>query len=517
MALTPRLEIRQSQSLTLTPQLMLSIKLLQLSHLELASFVAEELERNPLLEREETGLDAPVTGRNDAEKLAQPAELSENDLRAPAVEDGAQLASAIEIADSMDTDVSNVFPEQVGQDSIRQSTHLRSQNPMSGAAMSSSGIGETPDIEQYVPALVTLSAHLAEQVGFLISEPGERLIARNLIDNLDEAGYLATDCQSIADQIGSTSSLVEEVLLRIQGCEPVGVFARNLGECLMLQLREKNRLDPLMERLLENLDLMAAHDFAALKRVVGASADDLGDMLKEIRQLDPRPGRAFGGAPVQPVIADVFVREGPDGGWALELNSDILPRILVNRTYYSFVSKRARQPGEKAFLVDCLQSANWLTKSLDQRAQTILKAATEIVRQQDGFFVHGISRLKPMTLKMVADAIQMHESTISRVTSNKYMATPRGLFEMKYFFTTALGSTSGAAEHSAESVRHLISLMIDAESPTAILSDDFIAKILCEKHGVEVARRTVAKYREGMHIPSSVIRRRQKRTLATSD
>ncbi|VAW16811.1 RNA polymerase sigma-54 factor RpoN [hydrothermal vent metagenome] len=519
MALTPRLEIRQSQSLTLTPQLMLSIKLLQFSHLELDAFVEKELERNPLLERVEENQDGAVSS---IEENAN--NYTGNDMRAtqdalleaPARQlDAGALPSASQIAQSMDTEVSNLFPEQVGQDSVGQSTHLRSESPMSSGAMFRDG--DAPDIDQYVPALITLGEHLSKQVGFLITDPGERLIARNLINNLDEAGYLATDCASIATQLGSSSELVEQVLLRIQGCEPVGVFARDLGECLMLQLREKNRMDPLMEKLLENLDLLAAHDFDALKRVVGASSDDLSEMLDEIRQLDPRPGRAFGGAPVQPVIADVLVRKGHDGGWALELNSEVLPRVLVNRSYFSFVSKHARNKKEKAFLVDCLQNANWLTKSLDQRAQTILKTATEIVRQQDGFFVHGVSSLKPMTLKMVADAIQMHESTISRVTSNKYMATPRGLFEMKYFFTTALGSTSGQEDHSAESVRYLIKLMIDEESPGAILSDDAIARILRQRHAIDVARRTVAKYREGLHIPSSVIRRRQKRTMAKTD
>jgi len=512
MALTPpRLEIRQSQSLTLTPQLVQSIKLLQLSHLELTAFVQKELERNPLLEREETVSDQPAAEPAGAENPPANSETGEQDQQSETGQTSPQLQSATQIADSMDTDVSNVFPEQVGQDSIYQSTHLGSNYLMPGGG--GSGSGDNPDIDQYVAAQVTLSGHLAEQIGHLITEAGERLIARNLIDNLDEAGYLAADCQSIASQLGSTVELVEDVLLRVQGCEPVGVFARNLSECLMLQLREKDRLDPLMARLLENLDLMAAHDFDALLRVVGASADDLRDMLEEIRRLDPRPGRAFGGAPVQPIVADVLLREGPDGGWVLELNSEVLPRVLVNRSYFSSVSKRARGKEEKAFLVDCLHSANWLTKSLDQRAQTILKAATEIVRQQDGFFVHGVSHLKPMTLKMVADAIQMHESTISRVTSNKYMATPRGLFEMKYFFTTALGSTTGENEHSAESVRHLIKQMIDAESPKAILSDDIIATKLRQHNGVDVARRTVAKYREGLHIPSSVIRRRQKKSL----
>jgi RNA polymerase sigma-54 factor len=300
----------------------------------------------------------------------------------------------------------------------------------------------------------------------------------------------------------------------LQTCDPVGVFARDVKECLSLQLRERDRLDPLMQRLLDNLDLLAAHDMPGLSRAVGADREDLLDMLAELKRLDPKPGRAFEHGPVEAVVPDVFVRAAPGGGWAVELNSDVLPRVLVNRAYYATVTKHTRDAAEKAFLADCLQTANWLTKSLDQRAQTILKVATEIVKQQDGFLVHGVTHLRPMTLKTVADAIEMHESTVSRVTSNKYVATPRGLFELKYFFTTALGSATGGEDHSAEAVRHRIRQLVEAESPTAILSDDTIAELLHKEQGIEVARRTVAKYREGMNIPSSVVRRRQKRALA---
>lgn len=234
-------------------------------------------------------------------------------------------------------------------------------------------------------------------------------------------------------------------------------------------------------------------------------------MLAEIRELDPRPGRAFDFSPVQSVVPDVFVKRGNDGGWQVELNSEVLPRVLVNRVYYASISKKTRDAEEKTFLVDCLNTANWLTKSLDQRAQTILKVATEIVKQQDGFLRQGISHLRPMTLKAVATEIEMHESTVSRVTANKYIATPRGLFEMKYFFTTALNSSSGGDDHSAEAVRHRIRQLIEAEKPEAILSDDTIAEMLKSEQGIDVARRTVAKYREGMGIASSVIRRRQKK------
>jgi len=304
------------------------------------------------------------------------------------------------------------------------------------------------------------------------------------------------------------------VLHKVQGCEPVGLFARDVRECLALQLRERDRLDPMMARLLDHLNLIAEHDMAGLARAVGCDREDLLDMLGELRQLDPKPGRAFERGPVEAVVPDVFVRPAPLGGWQVELNSEVLPRVLVNRQYYASVTKKTRDATEKTFLTDCLATANWLAKSLDQRAQTILKVAAEIVKQQDGFLVHGITHLRPMTLKTVADAIEMHESTVSRVTSNKYMMTPRGLFEMKYFFTTALGSSTGEGDHSAEAVRHRIKQIIDAETPADILSDDTIAEMLQKERGIEVARRTVAKYREGMNIPSSVIRRRQKRALA---
>ena len=304
------------------------------------------------------------------------------------------------------------------------------------------------------------------------------------------------------------------MLYKLQSLDPHRhLRPRPCDECLALQLKERDRLDPMMQRLLDNLDLIASHDLVALGRAVGADRDDLLDMLAELRALDPRPGRAFEQRARRSHRARRLRASKARGGWRIELNSDILPRVLVNRTYYASVSSKARGAAEKSFLVDCLQTANWLTKSLDQRAQTILKVATEIVRQQDEFLHRGIAFLKPMTLKLVADAIDMHESTVSRVTSNKYMATPRGLFEMKYFFTTALASSTGAADHSAESVRHRIRQLIEAEPAAEILSDDTIAEMLQKEQGIEVARRTVAKYREAMNIPSSVIRRRQKRAL----
>jgi len=307
------------------------------------------------------------------------------------------------------------------------------------------------------------------------------------------------------------ASEVEAVLRILQTFDPPGVCARNLTECLTIQLKELDRFDPLMQALVANLDLLAKRDLPALRRICGVDDEDLTEMIAEIRALNPKPGFKFGSALVQPVVPDVFVRQGPDGGYIVELNSETLPRVLVNQLYYAEVSKTAKNEGEKSYLADCMQTATWLMRALDQRAKTILKVSTEIVRQQDGFFARGVQHLKPLNLKTVADAISMHESTVSRVTANKYMATSRGIFELKYFFTSAIAAADGGEAHSAEAVRHRIKQLIDAETAEGVLSDDTIVEKLREA-GIDIARRTVAKYREALRIPSSVQRRREKQT-----
>ena len=498
MALSPRLEFRQAQSLTLTPQLMQSIRLLQLSHLELNDFVDAELLANPLLERAE--------GLEPGEP--EPAESAESEAAAglsayeDTVERGERIQDAESIAEGYDTAIENVFPDQ-------ERLNPQSRLDRDGAAAGS----DAPDLDQFVAARPLLSEHLENQANMLLRTPADRLIARHLIDGLNEAGYLTIDLDALAEQLGAETADIEAVLLALQGCDPIGVFARSVPECLAIQLRERDRLDPMMGRLLEHIELLASHDLVGLMRLVGCDREDLTDMLAELRQLDPKPGLAFDSGPVEAVVPDVFVRRGLDGAWQIELNNETLPRVLVNRVYYAKVTRQTRDPAEKAFLSECLATANWLTKSLDQRAQTILKVAAEIVRQQDGFLTYGIAHLRPMTLKMVAEAIAMHESTVSRVTANKYLATPRGLFEMKYFFTTAIAASDGGSEHSAEAVRHRIRQLIEAETADAVLSDDTIAEMLKREQGIELARRTVAKYREGMNIASSVMRRRQKKNL----
>jgi RNA polymerase sigma-54 factor len=345
----------------------------------------------------------------------------------------------------------------------------------------------------------------------VLRDPIDRMIATALIDALDDSGYLATPLEEVAERLGAPLERVEAVLIELQGLEPTGVFARGLAECLALQLIERDRYDPAMRALIANLPALARRDFGALRRACGVDDDDIADMIAEIRRLDPKPGRAFGAGVEPPAIPDVFVTATPDNSWRVELNSEALPRVLVNETYAAKIKRSAAREDDRQFVSSSLQTANWLTKSLEQRARTILNVASEIVRRQDGFFIGGVAALRPLNLKTVADAIGVHESTVSRATSNKFIHTPRGLFEMKYFFTTPIASLMNGADqaHSAESVRFKIKQMIDAEDPADVLSDDVIVARL-RQADIVVARRTVAKYRDSLRIPSSVERRRAK-------
>jgi RNA polymerase sigma-54 factor len=525
MAITTKLELRQSHSLVMTPQLQQAIKLLQLSNMELAAFVDAELERNPLLEREEADEpngalngEAPELGVSpfkDGERAAGDGgdglpELAAGeapDSRADADDDWLDLqADRGGKEPDLDTEPQDAFPEADGFGPAG----LKDQSwSGSGAGAGPEG-DEAPNLEAYVAEQRTLKDHLSEQLALAFADPPRRLIGQHLIDMTDEAGYLQGDLAGLAERLGAPLELVEETLSVMQGFEPCGVLARNLRECLTLQLKELDRCDPVMAKLIDNLDLLAAHDLAQLKRLCGVSDDDLADMICEVRRLNPKPGLKYGSSPTQPIVPDVFVRPLPDGSWHVELNSDTLPRVLVNQAYYARVTKTAMRKEDKSYLVDCLQTANWLVKSLDQRARTILKVAQEIVRQQDGFLTYGVRHLRPLNLKTVADAISMHESTVSRVTANKYMATNRGLFELKYFFTSAIPAAGDGDAHSSEAVRHRIKEMIDAEDASDVLSDDKIVEKL-RADGIDIARRTVAKYREALRIPSSVQRRRKKR------
>ncbi len=367
---------------------------------------------------------------------------------------------------------------------------------------------EPPDFEASLTAEISLREHLAAQLDLATRDPVERLIGGFLIDAVDEAGYFRESVDAVAERLGASLDTVMRVLKLVQTFDPPGVAARDLAECLAIQLAEQDRYDPAMQALVSRLDLVAKRDLATLRRLCGVDDEDLVEMLAEIRRLDPKPGRAFGANAVEVLIPDVFVRAAPDGSWLIELNSEALPRVLVNQTYYTRVSRGAVAEGDRAFLSECLQNANWLTRSLEQRARTILKVASEIVRQQDAFFLHGVSHLRPLNLKTVAEAIGMHESTVSRVTSNKSIGTSRGTLEMKYFFTAAIPGAAGTAAHSSEAVRHRIKQLVDAEA-SDVLSDDALVQRLRDE-GIDIARRTVAKYRESLRIPSSIERRRER-------
>ena len=506
MALSAKLQLRQSQSLVMTPQLMQSIRLLQFTHTELERFIDDEIERNPLLERIEAPEDAPDQfPKIETQGEANPA-TSEDWF------EGEAGWSSEAISEKLDTSLENLFPDDPGAVE-RMGPDLAMQWKSASPGSSSGGASEGFDMEDMAAAAITLRDHVGEQISFAFVDPAERLVASELTDWLDEAGYFRGETDEIAVRFAVDEAFVQRVLVGCQGFDPAGLFARDLAECLRIQLVRRDRLDPAMAALIDNLDLLAKRDFQSLKRLCGVDEEDLLAMLAEIRALDPRPGGGFGGGSTDTIVPDVEVRQAADGSWAVELNPDTLPRVLVDQVYFAQVTGRTKDAAERNFLSECLQNANWLTRSLDQRAKTILKVASEIVRQQDAFLVHGVRHLRPLNLRTVADAIGMHESTVSRVTANKYMLTTRGVFELRYFFTASIASAEGGDAHSSEAVRDRIRQMIEEEQAADVLSDDAIVDIL-KKSGVDIARRTVAKYREGMNIASSVQRRREKRAIA---
>ncbi|OAN49155.1 RNA polymerase factor sigma-54 [Paramagnetospirillum marisnigri] len=500
MVLAPRLDIRQTQSLVMTPQLQQAIKLLQLSNIELSAFIEQEMERNPLLEREDTerGLERtePKADANDLPLLdSVPA------AEAPLLDNMTSTSAS----EGLDVDYDNTFNNDSPSDGTDGEAFGQWSSRNGGSHSFEDG---ESSLEATVAGEISLRDHLVAQLNMDVPDPGDRIIGLHLISMLDEAGYLIGDLAELAARLGCPPKRVERVLKRVQGFDPVGVFARTLKECLGLQLAERNRLDPAMQALLDNLELLAKRDLAGLMRICGVDAEDMSEMIGEIKALDPKPALRFDHVVAQPITPDVLMRRAQDGGWLVELNSDTLPRVLVNTRYYSKIAGAARSKDDKTYISERYQSANWLVKSLHQRATTILKVATELVRQQDAFFRHGVQHLRPLVLRDIATAISMHESTVSRVTSNKYIATPRGIYELKYFFTQSINSADGGDAHSAEAVRHRIKALIDAEGKQ-VLSDDQIVVAL-KADGIDIARRTVAKYREAMNIASSVQRRREK-------
>ena len=498
MALSPQIKLKQSQSLTMTPQLQQAIKLLQLSNIELAAFVEEQLESNPLLERG-TGTENRRNEDTPSSDKQGETDLKELDLNnAPSA-----AADAIDASESqlnVDASIADLAPNapsvggEIDWSKARSSGSFNRSNDYDPAANTAKEI--------------TLAEHLQAQLAMSMHEEKDRLIGGYLINHVDENGYMRAQTEDVASMLGVSLERVEQVLAHLQTFEPTGVMARDLRECLALQLKEKGDLDAVMQRLLDNLELLAKHDLSALAKACEVSTRGLPAYIQKLKSLAPKPGLAYGGDMAAAIEPDVFVRETPAGGWAVELNNDTLPRVLINSRYMAQVCNGTEDEAVKTYMSECQQNASWLVKSLDQRARTILKVSSEIVKQQDGFFAHGVDQLRPLNLKTVANAIEMHESTVSRVTSNKYMSTPRGVFELKYFFSSAISSMDGSDAHSAESVRHKLKILISEEKDAkGVLSDDKLVELL-KAQGIDIARRTVAKYRESLGIPSSVQRRR---------
>jgi RNA polymerase sigma-54 factor len=495
MTLAPRLDLRQSQSLVMTPQLQQAIKLLALSNLEIETFIAEELEKNPLLD----------TGTADDDRGGDPPEVEP-----PAPRDGP--ADSGELLDSGSATGEAALDVDFTAETFHHDSAADSVGGLDGGlgmgATGAGGMGEDgADFDSFSAPDLSLADHLTAQAGTVLRGT-DLFIAQHLIDQIDEAGYLTVPLLDLATRLNMPLARIEAVLAVIQSFDPTGVGARDLAECLALQAKEADRYDPCMAALIANLDLLARGEIARLRRICGVDEEDMADMIRELRGYDPKPGCRYGGEPTLAVTPDIFV--APRGtGWAVELNSATLPRVLVNRAYYAEVSAGPQDKSSKAWLSDMLASANWLVKALDQRQRTIIKVASEIVKQQEAFFRHGVAHLRPLTLRQIADAIEMHESTVSRVTSNKYLSCARGLFELKYFFTSAIAAADGGDAVSAEAVKSALRTLIQAEDPKKILSDDTLVELLNAK-GFDIARRTVAKYRESMGIGSSVQRRRQK-------
>jgi RNA polymerase sigma-54 factor len=495
-------EFRQSQSLVMTQQLQQSIKLLQLSAVELQEFIDAELEKNPLLSREEN--ESPEAPQDEEAAAAITADDGETD----------QDRKELDVSDSdfsvnetlYDEEYAGDWNDEDRTDFSRYSADTHAQG--GGASARNFDDEDGPDIEGTLSSEKTLREHLTDQISVDIADPAERILAIALVDVLDDTGYLREDTKSLADQLGADVKDIEIVIGKLQKLDPVGVFARSLTECLKLQLRDMDRLDPVMEKFVDHIEMMGKGDISGLKKICGVDEEDFTQMLVDVRRCNPKPASRFLKEEAQTVIPDVMVRRGKGGSWLVELNSDALPRVLVNRTYSTEVNSKTNKETKK-YINEQLMNANWLIKALDQRAQTILKVSKEIVKQQEMFLVHGIRFLKPLVLKDIAEAVGMHESTISRVTTSKFMATSRGTLELKYFFTSSINSGVGDNEFSSKTVQYYIKELVDGEEPKKILSDeDIVAKL--KDRNIDVARRTVTKYREAMHIPSSVVRRRQK-------
>ena len=516
MAMGPRLDLRQAQSLVMTPQLQQAIKLLALSNLEIETFIGDALDANPLLDLAE----APPPETSQTPEEARRTTLETSPIDQLIGEGRAAEDRPLDVdASALDMDRDTGDGGDMGLGPAPQAAEPAYEGPYDGGDIGGGDIGsgsggEAPGIDEHGGGESTLAEHLHAQIGAVARDARLGFIARFLIDQLDEAGYLPIALEELASDLQVPLAEMEAALALVQSLDPTGVGARNLSECIALQAKEADRYDPAMARMIANLEMIARGELPRLRKMCGVDEEDFADMLRELRHYDPKPGLRFGGGVAEAVVPDILITKRADGGWNVALNQATLPRLIVNRSYYVEMKgvcagKSGKSKLDRGWLSEKLADANWLIKALDQRAKTILKVASELVKQQDGFFRHGVSHLKPLTLRAVAEEVGLHESTVSRVTSNKFLLCARGTFELKYFFTSGVASSDGEGAVSAEAVKAAIKQLIDNEDPKKILSDDTLVDLLKER-GYDLARRTVAKYREAIGLGSSVQRRRQK-------
>ena len=466
------LQLRLSQQLAMTPQLQQAIRLLQLSTLELQQELQQALESNPLLEQIDTHEEIDTRETQDSETL-----------------DTAYALEQKEMPEELPLDASWDTIYTAGTPSGTSGDYIDDELPVYQ--------GETTQ---------TLQDYLMWQVELTPFSDTDRAIATSIVDAVDDTGYLTVPLEDILESMGDEEidiDEVEAVLKRIQRFDPVGVAAKDLRDCLLIQLSQFDKTTPWLEeaRLIisDHLDLLANHDFRTLMRVTRLKEDVLKEAVNLIQSLDPRPGQSIQTGEPEYVIPDVLVRKH-NGHWTVELNSDSIPRLQINQ-HYASMCNNARNDGDSQFIRSNLQDAKWLIKSLESRNDTLLRVSRCIVEQQQAFFEQGEEYMKPMVLADIAQAVEMHESTISRVTTQKYLHSPRGIFELKYFFSSHV-NTEGGGEASSTAIRALVKKLIAAENPAKPLSDSKLTSLLSEQ-GIMVARRTVAKYRESLSIPPS--------------
>ena len=477
MQISQNLKLKQSQSLVMTPQLQQAIKLLQLNNIELTNLVNKELEENPFLENES---------------------LEENDQELYDDEKTNDLKESFETGESISDEPKN--------EDYENRWDLETSYDFSNKKSASETGDAGSVIEQTLSNRVSLKSILLSQAELEFADPDKKEISKILIDYIDENGWLSESIETISEFSDFRIERISQVLQEMQNFEPNGVFARNLKECLKIQLRNNQTLDKNKEIIIDNLELLGSGSIKALQKLTDSKEEDLKDNIRLIRSLDPKPGRKYNSDPDNIFHPDVIVTKN-NTDWSVELNEGTLPKITVNEDYAKEIENLDCKDSDKKFINESLNSARWLLKAIQQRNITTLKISSEIVNQQKLFFEKGKKFLKPMVLKDVAKKINMHESTVSRVTSDKLMLTPRGIFEMKLFFSASISSTKKGETHSAESVRESLKKLISSEPLNSPLSDEMLVERL-QAEGIDLARRTVAKYRELLNIPASSVRRK---------